>query len=108
VFVRKTVNRITLGVFLGLILGVIGVILMLPLKFSDKTTALIGAFANRFAVGFLAVNVSLPLRPYLAGAIVGLLVSLPDAIITKAYAPILILGVLFGALAGLAGHAWAA
>jgi hypothetical protein len=35
-----------------------------------------------------------------SGALVGLLVSLPDAIVTKAYVPILAIGVAGGALIG--------
>ena len=102
-------NPLLLGLrSLGLVIGIVDVLLMLPMSFPDKTTALLGAFFSRFAIGFLAVNVKLPFHPALAGAIVGLLVSIPDAIITKAYAPILITGLIFGALAGWAGHAWAA
>jgi hypothetical protein len=44
----------------------------------------------------------------LAGIVVGLLTSLPDAIITKAYAPILITGVVLGALAGWIVGRWGA
>jgi hypothetical protein len=95
-----------LGVLLGLAIGAADVGLMLPLKFPDKPTALTAAFFSRFAIGFLACNVVLPFHPALAGALVGLLVSIPDAIITKAYAPILITGVIFGALAGWASLAW--
>lgn len=80
---------------------------MLPMKFPDRKTALMGAFASRFALGFLAVNVTLPMPPALAGAVVGLLVSIPDAIITKTYVPIIVTGLIFGALVGWAGHAWA-
>lgn len=93
---------------MGLSVGVVNVILMLPMKFSDKPTALTAAFFSRFAIGFLAVNVRLPFHPALAGALVGLLVSIPDAVITKTHVPILVTGVIFGALAGWAGHAWAA
>jgi hypothetical protein len=101
-------NRLLLGVLLGLAVGVADVLLMLPMKFPDKPTALAGAFFSRFAIGFLAANVRMPFHPALAGALVGLLVSIPDAIITKAYAPILITGLVFGALAGWAAHAWGA
>jgi len=101
-------NRLLLGVLLGLTVGIVDVLLMLPMKFPDKPTALAGAFFSRFAIGFLAANVRLPFHPALAGALVGLLVSVPDAIITKAYVPILVTGVIFGALCGWAAHAWGA
>ena len=38
--------------------------------------------------------------PIASGVLVGVLTSIPDAIVTKAYAPILITGVVFGAIAG--------
>jgi hypothetical protein len=101
-------NRLLLGVLLGLAAGIVDVLLMLPMKFPDKPTALAGAFFSRFAIGFLAANVKVPFHPALAGALVGLLISIPDAIITKAYAPILITGVIFGVLSGWAAHAWGA
>ena len=97
-----------LGILLGLAAGVVDVLLMLPMKFPDKATALTGAFFSRFAIGFLAANVALPIHPVLAGALVGLLVSIPDAVITKAYGPIIVTGLIFGALARWAGRAWAA
>jgi ABC-type transport system involved in cytochrome c biogenesis permease subunit len=102
------VNRIVLGILLGLALGTLAVLLMLPMKFPDKKTALAGAFTSRFALGFLAVNAVLPVPSFVSGAIVGLLVSIPDAIITKAYVPIIVTGIAFGAFAGWAGHAWGA
>ena len=41
---------------------------------------LLQAFSSRFAVGILAATVTLPVHPVQAGAIVGLVVSLPDAL----------------------------
>jgi hypothetical protein len=64
------------------------------------------AFSSRFAIGLLAANVSLRVHPALAGAIVGLLISLPDAFALKAYAGILGTGLIFGAIAGWAASAW--
>jgi hypothetical protein len=99
-------RRPLLGVCLGLLIGAADVALMLPLQFTDKSTALAAAFFSRFAIGFLAANVDLPWHAALSGAIVGLIVSVPDAIITKAYAPILVTGVVFGAIAGWAARRW--
>jgi hypothetical protein len=98
--------RVPLGIVLGLACGVVDVLLMLPLSFPDKRAALVGAFCSRFALGFFAAVTSLPLSPVLRGIIVGILTSLPDAIITKAYAPIMITGVLFGAIAGWIVGRW--
>ena len=61
----------------------------------------------RFALGFFAATVSLPLSPVVAGVVVGVLTSLPpDVIITKAYAPIMITGVLSGVAAGWIVGRW--
>jgi len=75
---------------------------MLPMDFPDKHTALAGAFLNRFAIGFLIPMVNMPLPKWLAGGIVGLLVSLPDAVITNAYVPIIATGVAGGMIIGWA------
>lgn len=99
-------TRAKLGLLLGLATGVVDVLLMLPLSFPDKSAALLGAFCARFSLGFFAATARLPLSPLLTGILVGVLTSLPDAIITKAYAPIMITGVLFGAIAGFVVGRW--
>lgn len=100
-------TRIGLGALLGLSIGIIDVLLMLPLSFPDKRAALLGAFCARFALGFFAATVRLPWSPVATGILVGVLTSLPDAIITKAYAPIMLTGVVFGAIAGWILGRWA-
>jgi hypothetical protein len=100
-------GRIGFGSLLGLGIGIIDVLLMLPLSFPDKRAALLGAFCARFALGFFAATAHLSLSPIATGVVVGVLTSLPDAIITKAYAPIMITGVVFGAIAGWIVGRWA-
>ena len=100
--------RILLGSICGVIFGVSVVVMMLPMEFPDKQAALFGAFLNRFGVGFVIGAANLPLPGWATGAIFGLLLSLPDAIITKAYIPIIILGVIGGALIGFAVDRWGA
>lgn len=99
-------TRVALGVVLGLAIGALDVALMLPLSFPDKRAALMGAFCARFALGFFAATVRLPLSPIMTGVLVGVLTSLPDAIITKAYTPIMVTGVIFGAAAGWIVGRW--
>ena len=100
-------NRVPLGILLGLGIGIIDVLLMLPLSFPDKRSALLGAFCARFALGFFAATVRLPMSAILTGVLVGILTSLPDAIITKASVPIMVTGVVFGAVAGWIVGRWA-
>lgn len=100
-------NRLTFGIIAGVAFGAIDVALMLPLKFADRATAFSAAFASRFAIGVLAATVQMPLPPWLRGVVVGLLISIPDAIVTKAYAPILTTGIIGGAIIGWAAGRWA-
>ena len=90
----------------GVAFGVIDVLLMIPLNHPDKKTAMIGAFLSRFAIGFLIPLVKAPMPPWLIGGMVGLLVSLPDAVITKAYIPIIVVGVIGGTIIGWASGKW--
>ena len=89
-----------LGTICGVIYGALSVASMLPLSFPDKQAALLGAFINRFSIGFVIGAVTLPRPGWLTGLVIGLLLSLADAIITKTYAPILILGAVGGSLIG--------
>ncbi len=94
-------NRITLGILCGLAFGLLDAALMLPLSFPDKRAAITGAFLDRFAIGFLICVIDLPLSGWVKGLLVGLLISLPSAVITKAYAPILATGVVGGIIIGI-------
>lgn len=94
------------AVVAGIGFGIVDVLLMIPLTFADKKTAMLGAFLSRFAIGFLIPVVKLPLSPWIAGGLVGLLISLPDAVITKGYVPILAGGVVGGVVIGWASGKW--
>ncbi|HEV7921563.1 MAG TPA: hypothetical protein VGR02_12315 [Thermoanaerobaculia bacterium] len=100
-------KRLPFGIVGGLLFGAIDVALMLPLPFKDRPTAFAAAFASRFAIGVLAATTQLPLPAWARGLVVGLLISIPDAIITRAYAPILVTGVIGGTLIGWAAGKWA-
>jgi len=99
-------SRTTLGAICGVVFGAVSVATMIPLKFDDKTAAMTGAFINRFAVGFVIGAAHLNLPPWAQGLLFGLLLSLPDAIITKAYAPILVLGAVGGIIIGFVVGKW--
>jgi hypothetical protein len=69
---------------------------------------LTGAFLNRFAIGFVIGAARLPLPDWAGGLVFGILLSLPDAIITKTYVPILVLGAVGGLVIGLIVGRWGA
>ena len=63
-------SRVPLGMLLGLVIGAMDVLLMLPLSLPDRRASFAGAFCARFALGFFAATVRLPLSPVVAGAVV--------------------------------------
>src|SRR4029077_5891023 len=94
-------SRLAVGLICGLIFGAVDVALMLPMSFPDKRTALLAAFLSRFGIGLIIPLVNLPTWPgWLVGVTFGVLLSLPDAIVTKAYVPILIGGAIGGLIIG--------
>jgi hypothetical protein len=95
-----------LGTVCGLVYGGLSAASMIPLQFSDKRAALAGAFLNRFSIGFVIGAARLPLPGWASGLVFGLLLSLADAIITKAYVPILVLGAIGGAVIGAIVGRW--
>lgn len=99
-------SRLMLGSICGLVWGALSAASMIPLQFSDKRAALLGAFLNRFAIGFVIGAARLPMPNWASGLVFGLLLSLPDAIITKAYAPIIGLGIVGGAIVGAIVGKW--
>jgi len=100
------VNKILLGAISGIIFGFIAVLMMIPLKFEDKRNAMLGAFINRFAIGFLIGASALPIPIWAQGLVIGFLLSLPDAIITKSWLPIIGVGILGGLVIGLIIDQW--
>jgi hypothetical protein len=100
-------SRVAVGLIAGLIFGAVDVALMLPMSFPDKRTALVAAFLSRFGIGLVIPLVNLPTWPgWLVGVTFGVLLSLPDAVVTKAYAPILISGAIGGLIIGGITRDW--
>ena len=98
-------SRLKFGLIAGLAYGALAVASMIPLSFPDKRAALLGAFLNRFAIGLLIPIVAAPGPRWAIGLTLGVLLSLPDGIITRAFAPIVGMGALGGLLIGwLAGR----
>jgi hypothetical protein len=94
-------TNLNLGLICGLVYGALAAGSMIPLEFTDKRAAILGAFINRFAIGLIIPLVQLPMPPWAKGLIIALLLSIPDALITKAYAPILGFGAVGGIVIGL-------
>jgi len=94
-------SRVLLGVICGLVFGLVDVGIMLPMSFPDKKAAITAAFIARFGIGFVIGAARLPWPGWAVGLTFGVLLSIPDAIITKAYAPILGMGAAGGTIIGM-------
>ncbi len=100
-------SRLWLGVLAGLVYGALSAATMLPMTFPDKRAALLGAFLNRLAIG-VAIGAAigapqveaLRLPAWAVGLALGVLLSAADAVITRAFGPILVLGAIGGAVIG--------
>src|SRR5579859_2206012 len=99
-------SKFLLGILCGLVFGAVSVALMIPLKFEDKMRAMVGAFINRFAVGVAIGASNVPWPGWSNGLLFGVLLSLPDAIITKDWIPIMILGTVGGLIIGMVIGRW--
>ena len=93
--------RILLGVICGLVFGIIDIAIMLSMSFPDKKAAITAAFIARFGIGFVIGAARLPWPGWAVGLCFGLLLSMPDALITKAYAPIIGMGAVGGTIIGV-------
>ncbi len=92
---------------MGLAFGILDIIPMIWLDIPNRWLAISGAFCNRFAIGFLIPLVQIPVPGWLRGFIIGVLLSLPDAIITGAVAPIMGFGIIGGIVIGLLSEKFA-
>ena len=99
-------SKMVLGLLCGMGFGVVDVLVMLPLQLEDRTAAMTGAFFNRFAIGFVIGATNLPVAGWVRGLLFGLLLSLPEAIITKAWAPIMGIGAVGGVIIGFIVSRW--
>jgi hypothetical protein len=96
-------NNIIFGLLAGIAFGLISVLIMIPIKFEnnrERHDAMVGAFIDRFMIGIIIPNITFGINPIITGILLGFGLSLPSAIISRAYAPILIIGILGGLIIG--------
>jgi len=101
-------SPVVIGAVCGIAFGVADVLMTVFGNHPDVSrSVLLQAFSSRFAIGVLSANVSLGICRIVAGALSGLLISLPDAFALRSYIGVLGTGVAFGAIAGWAAKRWA-
>jgi len=93
--------KIRFGIIAGLVFGILDVIPMFWMAIPDPAFAMMGALINRFAIGFIIPTINLPIVGWLRGLFVSILLSLPDAIITGVFAPIMGFGIVGGLIIGI-------
>ena len=94
-------SRIKTGIIAGMAFGIIDIIPMFFMDIPAPHLAITSAFINRFTIGFIIPNITLPFPGWVTGLLIGFLLSLPDAIITGVYGPILISGIIGGFVVGI-------
>lgn len=99
-------SKLLVGVIAGLIFAILDVLIMLPMEFDDRRAAMMGAFVNRFSIGLVIGATDLPIPVWASGLLFGFLLSLPDAIIAKAWIPILGIGTIGGGIIGWLVFVW--
>ena len=95
---------IPLGIVFGIGLAAVAVAIMVQMQWPsrrEQIEASAAAAANRFMVGLLIPTTDLDLPRWLTGIVIGVALSLPEAIVTKAYPPILGLGLAGGLVLGV-------
>ena len=95
-------NALFFGLAAGLAFGALAIAPMLKMTFPDKRAAIVAAFIERFSIALVIALVALPWPRWGIGLLFGTLLSVPSALITKAYVPILATGAIGGLLVGLA------
>src|SRR5205085_7658144 len=107
VLIKLLMPNVISGLMSGVIFGAVSVAMMLPMAFPDKKAALLAAFIDRFAIGLVIGCVNLPGWPgWVIGLLFGALLSLPAAIITKSFEPIVIIGAAGGFIIGGMIYGW--
>lgn len=94
---------VSLGLLCGLGFGLFSSLIMIPMKVESqrkKYEAISSAFVDRFMIGLIVPNATFGLDPLISGLIIGIGLSIPSAIITRAYAPIMVVGAIGGLVIG--------
>lgn len=94
-------KKIKFGIIAGVIFAILDIIPMYFMEIPEKYLAMLAAFVNRFAIGLLIPIADFRLPKWVTGLVIGILLSLPDAIITKTYGPILGTGACGGLVIGI-------
>jgi hypothetical protein len=98
-------KRISIGILLGVIAGIIDLVPMIVRKLPPEAD--ISAFLMWIVVGFLVTITDLKINPVFKGIVIALLVLLPSAILIgwndlMALIPISLMTILLGGLVGYA------
>jgi len=94
-------THLTYGLLAGTTFGAVAITPMFKMTFADKRAAISAAFIERLSIGLVISLVTLPYPTWAVGLGFGVVLSLPSALITKAYVPIMVLGAVGGLVIGI-------
>lgn len=98
---------LTLGIVFGVALAAFDVATLARLRWPSRAQeldALAAAAIERFMLGLLIPTVDLGTPRWLAGVILGVGLSLPTALLTRAYQPVIGVGLVAGLVLGIAAQ----
>ncbi len=93
-------SHLVTGTISGIAFGALSAAAMIPMKFSGKTSSMLASFINLFAIGVAIGAAALQWPGSAVGLGFGLLLSLPGAINTRKYLPMMTLGGAGGTIIG--------
>ena len=100
-------DPVALGIVFGVGFAALDLVTMARLRWSDrryKVEALTAAVIERFMIGLLIPTTDLGTPRWLTGVILGIMLSLPSALLTKAYQPLIGMGIVAGLVLGIAAQ----
>jgi hypothetical protein len=100
-------DPVPLGIVFGVGLAAVDLAAMARLRWAArryKVEALTAAAIERFMIGLLIPTTDLGTPRWLTGVIIGIALSLPSALLTKAYQPIIGMGIVAGLVLGIAAQ----
>lgn len=93
-------STIKLGIIAGLVYGAIEVLMLFVVNVPNIAVIAIAAFVTRFTIGLLIPNTNLRVPYWLQGLIIGILVSIPGALLSRNYVPTMSTGIIGGLIIG--------
>lgn len=93
-------SNLVIGTISGIVFGALSAAALVPMSFPGKPSSMLASFINRLGIGIVIGAAALPWPGWWVGLGFGLLLSLPGAINTRNYLPMMAMGGAGGTIIG--------